>query len=85
MPRLLKDVSLAAITNDYQAAAGFSLKQALYHEGPDNPYANVIVVRTQDKNKPIFKKLIAAVQNPAVVKITEKLFNHSAVVAWKQK
>ena len=85
MPRVLKDVSVAAITNDYQAASGFTLKQALYHEGPDNPYANVIVVRTQDKNKPIFKKLIAAVQNPAVVKITEKLFNHSAVVAWKQK
>ncbi len=83
-PRVLQDATLVAINNDYLQAAGLKASQALFHEGADSPYANVIVVRTQDKNKPIFKKLIATMHSPEVVKATEKEFpNGEAIPAWK--
>lgn len=84
IPRVLGDVEFAAITNDYTKAAGFTVNQALFHEGPDAPYANVIVVQTKDKNKPVFKKLIAVTHSKPVVNITEKLFpDGGAIPAWK--
>ena len=84
IPRVLDDVSFAAITNDYTKAAGFTVNQALYHEGSDSPYANVIVVQTQDKDKPVFKKLIAAMHSKPVLRITEQLFPYGAAIpAWK--
>lgn len=83
IPRALPDVALAAINNDYVAPAGLSLNQALFKEGPDAPYGNIIVVRTQDKNKPIFQKLIAVMHSPQVVQATMQAYpNGAAIPAW---
>jgi D-methionine transport system substrate-binding protein len=83
IPRALPDVALAAITNDYVAPAGLSLTQALYKEGPNAPYGNIIVVRTADKNNPIFQKLIMVMHSPQVVQATEQAYpNGAAIPAW---
>ncbi|MDO8954916.1 MAG: MetQ/NlpA family ABC transporter substrate-binding protein [Gammaproteobacteria bacterium] len=83
IPRALPDVDLAAITNDYVAPAGLSLTQALFKEGPDAPYGNIIVVRTADKANPLFQKLILAMHSPQVVQATEQAYpNGAAIPAW---
>ena len=83
LPRVLKDASLVALTNDFVKPAGFTVSQALLKESKDSPYANVIVVRTKDKNNPIFKGLIEAMHSKAVVKATEKAFpSGAAIPAW---
>ncbi|MFX8895532.1 MetQ/NlpA family ABC transporter substrate-binding protein, partial [Acinetobacter baumannii] len=74
---------LVALTNDYIGVAGFTNNQALIQESKDSPYANIIVVRAQDKNKPIFKKLIDAVHSKEAQAETNKLFPEGgAVMAW---
>jgi len=82
IPRSLPDVDLAAINNDYIQAAGFTLKQALFHEGPDAPYANIIVVQTSEKDRPVFQKLIQVMHSQAVINITQKEFANTAIPAW---
>ncbi len=84
LPRVLQDAALVALTNDFVGPAGLTVAQAILREGPDSPYANVIVVRTQDKNNPLFKKLIAVMHSEPVLLETEKAFpNGAAIPAWK--
>lgn len=83
LPRSLADTDLAAITNDYIGPSGLTIEQAVLKEDGNSLYANIIVVRTEDKEKPIFKKLIAVMHSQAVLKLTEKLFPHGAAIpAW---
>ena len=84
LPRVFKDSVLVALTNDFIGPAGLNIKQALIKEGPDSPYANIIVVRTKDKDKPIFKELIAVMHSKPVVNETKKIFpGGAAIPAWK--
>jgi len=83
LPRVLKDADLVAITNDFVNSSGLSIKQALVKEGSDSPYANLIVVRTQDKENPVWKKLVAVMHSQPVLLETEKIFpNGAAIPAW---
>ena len=84
LPRVLQDASLVALTNDFVGPAGFTVNQAIFHEGPHAPYANVLVVRTADKNNPIFKKLIKAIHSKAVLDATYHYFpDGEAIKAYK--
>ncbi len=83
IPRALPDVAMGALTNDYVGPAGFTVNDALAKEGTDSPYVNVIVVREQDKNKPIFKKLISVIHSQPVLEETLKVFpNGAAIAGW---
>jgi len=84
LPRVLKDADLVALTNDFVGPAGLSIKQALLKEGADSPYANIIVVRTQDKDKPLLQQLVNVMHSPEVIDATNKIFpNGAAIPAWK--
>ena len=84
LPRVLKDATMVALTNDFVGPAGFTVKQALVREGADSPYANVIVVRTADRHNPLFKELIKVIHSKPVLKETLKLFpDGAAIQAWK--
>jgi D-methionine transport system permease protein len=83
LPRVLKDADLVALTNDYIGAAGFKTNQALLKEGPDSLYANIIVIRQQDKENPLFQKLVAVMHSKPVLEKTEELFPEGAAIpAW---
>jgi len=83
LPRSMKDAALVALTDDYVKPAGFKPSEALLREGPDSPYANVIVVRTADKNNPVFKKLIAVMHSKAILEATLKAYpDGAAIPAW---
>jgi D-methionine transport system substrate-binding protein len=83
LPRVFQDVDLVGLTNDYIKAAGFTPQDALIKEGANSPYANIIVVRNQNKNKSTLKELVAVMHSQKVLQATEKLFPHGAAIpAW---
>ncbi len=81
LPRVLKDADLVGLNDDYVEPAGLTAEDALLKEGPDSPYANAIVVQSKNKDKPVFKKLIATMHSKEVLKITKQV-NPSAIPAW---
>ncbi len=82
LPRSLNDVAAAVINNTFAGAAGLSLtKDAIYKEGPDSPYANLIVVRQKEANDPRFKQLVAAFHSPETVAAATKLFGEGAAIS----
>lgn len=84
LPRVLKDADLVAITNDFVAPAGLTIREALLKEDSDSPYANLIVAREEDKDKPLIQKLITIMHSEPVINATEKVFPYGAAIpAWE--
>jgi D-methionine transport system substrate-binding protein len=82
--RIIPDVDLALVNTTFSAAADLLPKRdALFMEGSDSLYSNIIVVRAEDKDKPDMKKLAEAFQSPEVEIAAEKLFKGQAIPAWK--
>ncbi|MBA2653466.1 MAG: MetQ/NlpA family ABC transporter substrate-binding protein [Gammaproteobacteria bacterium] len=83
LPRILSDADLAVINTNYAMMGGLlPSKNALFVEGSDSPYANIVVIRTADKDDPKFVKLMNALHSPEVVNRAKKLFQGEAVPAW---
>ncbi|MCG1040288.1 MULTISPECIES: MetQ/NlpA family lipoprotein [Burkholderiaceae] len=83
MPRSLDDLAAAAINNNYAVGAGFSpIKDAIAIEDLKGPYANLIAVRVQDKNKPWVKKLVAAYESDDIRKFLETQFKGAILPAF---
>ncbi|QCP48115.1 MetQ/NlpA family ABC transporter substrate-binding protein [Trinickia violacea] len=80
LPRALGDVDAAAINTNYALAAGLQPTQdAIALEDIHSPYANLIAVRAQDKDKPWVKKLVAAYQSDDVRQFIKTQFKGSVV------
>ncbi|CAN5210186.1 MetQ/NlpA family lipoprotein [soil metagenome] len=82
IPRVLADVTLAVINDDYAIPAGLSNDNALYVEEKDSPYANIIVARTADRDNPKLKQLIAAMHSAEVIQTTKEITKGQAIQAW---
>jgi len=68
LPRILKDLDAAVINSNYAMEAKLKLTDALVVESKDSPYANVLAVRKEDKNKPYIQALSKALNSPEVKK-----------------
>jgi len=68
LPRSLPDLDAAIINTNYALQAKLSpQKDAIAIESrTNNPYGNVIAVRERDKDKPVFKLLVAAYQSDEI-------------------
>lgn len=65
LPRILPDVDLALINTNYALEAGLNpVKDALFIEGADSPYANLLATTEAKKDAPAIKKLVQALQSP---------------------
>lgn len=83
LPRSLDDLDAAVINTNFALPAGLiPKKDALFLESKDSPYANILVVRTQEKDAEKFKKLIHAIHDPLVVAKAQALFQDQAIKAW---
>lgn len=83
LPRALDELDAAAINTNYAIPAGLSpTKDAIASEGAKAPYVNIIAVRTQDKDKPEFAKLVKAYQSPEVKAFVEQKYQKAIVTAW---
>jgi D-methionine transport system substrate-binding protein len=83
LPRVLADVDLAVINTNYALTINLvPTKDALFIEGRESPYANVLAVRTKDKNKAALLKLAKALNSKTVKDYLVKTFKGSIVPAF---
>jgi len=81
LPRVLDDVDMALINTNYALAAGLDpTRDALFIEGSDSPYANLIAARADNVSSPALRKLVDALRSPAARKFIQDKY-HGAVVA----
>jgi len=83
LPRSLDDLDAAAINGNYAESAGLSpTRDAIAIEDAKGPYANVIAVRTEDKDKPWVAKLVKAYHSPEVKQFIAGKFKESVITSW---
>lgn len=87
-PSLLPDVAAAIINGGHAIDAGlFPLEDAIYletvKEGEENPYINIIVARTKDKDNELYKKVVDAYHTDEVAKVVEETYKGSYLPTWK--
>lgn len=83
LPRTLDEVDFAVINTNYALPAGLNPKaDAIFIEDKDSPYANVLVVRAEDKDSAALKKVAQALNNEAVKKFVEEKYEGAVVPAF---
>jgi len=83
LPRTLDDADAAAINTNYALEAGLNpLKDTILMENADSPYANLIVVRAEDKDAPWVKTLVESYQNDRVRQYILDSFKGAVVPAF---
>ena len=83
IPRSLKDVDFAVINSNFALTVNLNpVKDALYIEDSKSPYANYLVVRQGDENRPEIQKLVKALQSPEVKEYIDKNLKGAVVAAF---
>jgi D-methionine transport system substrate-binding protein len=83
LPRVLKDVDGAVINTNYALEGGLDpLKDALTIEGEDSPYANIIAVRTEEKESDKIRALEKAANSEEVKKYIQDNYKGAIVPAF---
>ncbi len=83
LPRALEDLDVCVINSNYALEANLNpVKDSIAMEPKDSPFANVLTVRPEDKDKESIKKLGAALQSPEVKKFLEETYQGACVPAF---
>ncbi|ARP92119.1 methionine ABC transporter substrate-binding protein [Bordetella genomosp. 9] len=83
LPRSLDDVDLALINTNYALEAKLvPTRDALFIEGADSPYANIIVARPDNKDAAAVKKLVQALHTPQVKTFIQEKYQGAVVPAF---
>ncbi|KQZ92043.1 MetQ/NlpA family ABC transporter substrate-binding protein [Rhizobium sp. Root564] len=83
LPRSLDDTDASVINTNYATAAGLNPKKdAIAIESEKSPYANVIAVRTEDKDKPWVKTLVESYHSPEVKAFILEKYNGTVIPSW---
>jgi D-methionine transport system substrate-binding protein len=66
-PKARDDAEVVCINNTFSAEVGLNpLKDSIYIEDVESPYANIIVARPEDKDNPNYKKFVESYQSQEV-------------------
>jgi D-methionine transport system substrate-binding protein len=83
LPRVLDDVDVALINTNYALVAGLDpRKDALFIEGSDSPYANLVAARPDNANSPAIRELVAALRSPEAKKYVVDTYHGAVVTAF---
>jgi D-methionine transport system substrate-binding protein len=83
IPNNLGDVDAGIVNNDYISKAGLTLKDALFVEPKDSPFANVIAIADDQKDNPLLKEYVKALNNKQILKVAQEEYpNGAAIAAW---
>ncbi|WP_419871315.1 MetQ/NlpA family ABC transporter substrate-binding protein [Candidatus Pristimantibacillus sp. PTI5] len=83
LPRVLGEVDLALINTNYALEADLvPTDDALFIEGSDSPYVNILVARPDNKDSEAMQKLAAALRSPEVKKFIEDTYKGAIVAAF---
>jgi len=83
LPRSLDDVDAAVINTNYAMEAGLHPKSdAIAIEGSESPYANLIVVRSADKDAPWVKTLVESYHDDSIKAFINDEFKGALIPSW---
>ncbi|KTD16682.1 MetQ/NlpA family ABC transporter substrate-binding protein [Legionella jordanis] len=83
LPRILADVDAAVINTTFAIPAGLSpARDAIFIEGKDSPYANLIVIRRDSSKRAQLEQFVKAMNSPEVKAKAKELFGDGAIPAW---
>ncbi len=83
LPRSLADLDAALINTNYAIASGLNPKtDSIAMESAENPYVNVIVVRSGDENAPWVETLIKAYHSDEVKTFIDESYNGTVLTSW---
>ena len=83
LPRSLDDVDLALINTNYALQAGLvPTEDALFIEGADSPYANLVVAREDNQDAPAVRQLVNALHTPEVKRFILEHYKGAVVPAF---
>ncbi|MDG2940788.1 MetQ/NlpA family lipoprotein [Exercitatus varius] len=82
LPRVLDDVDLAVINNNFAGQIGLSPKDGIFVEDKDSPYVNIIVAREDNKDTQTVKDFVKAYQSEEVYQEAVKHFKDGVVKGW---
>lgn len=87
LPSLLPDVAAAIINGNHASDNNLTQQDAIFTQDvskikPDNPYINVIVARSEDKDNELYKKVVEAYQTDATKEALQKAYNGLYLPAW---
>lgn len=74
LPRALQDADYAFVNGNYALASGMKLKDALRTEKISPNYANLVAVRSADRDKPFARDIAAAYRSPEFLEVTRRHF-----------
>jgi D-methionine transport system substrate-binding protein len=85
---LLPDVAAAIINGGHAVDAGYLPQtDAIYLEtvaqGSDNPYINIVVARTADKDKELYKKVLDLFRTDEVAEVIKTAYKGAYIPTWK--
>lgn len=86
---LLEDVAAGFINGAHAVDNGYNPSEdAIYvetvEEGSDNPYINVLAVRSADKENPDYLKVLEAFQSAEVAEVLTSVYKGAYAPAWNQ-
>ncbi|MEY9873378.1 D-methionine transport system substrate-binding protein [Streptacidiphilus sp. MAP12-33] len=84
LPRTLSDVDAAVINGNYALDAKLNPKKdaLLLEKAQDNPYANILAVKSGEQNDPRVKKLAELLHSPQVKQYIDESFSGAVVPAF---
>ncbi len=84
LPRTLYDAEFALINGNFAISSGLKLTEAVALEKTPDHYLNVVAVKTEDKDKPWAKDIVAAFHTPEYRAALDKHFAGYARPAYLQ-
>ncbi|HPF43380.1 MAG TPA: MetQ/NlpA family ABC transporter substrate-binding protein [Syntrophomonadaceae bacterium] len=83
LPRTLDDADICVINSNYALEADLNpVNDSIFMEDKDSPFANVIAVKSENKDNEAIKKLGAALQTPEIKKFIEDTYQGACVPAF---
>ncbi|EAI4330007.1 MetQ/NlpA family ABC transporter substrate-binding protein [Campylobacter upsaliensis] len=83
LPRALSDVDVAVINSNYALLANLNpVKDSIFIEDKDSPYANILVVKEGKEQDPKIKTLTKALQSEKIKKFIEEKYNGAVIPAF---
>ncbi|EPM3139464.1 MetQ/NlpA family ABC transporter substrate-binding protein [Campylobacter upsaliensis] len=83
LPRTLSDVDVAVINSNYALLANLNpVKDSIFIEDKDSPYANILVVKEGKEQDPKIKALTKALQSEKIKKFIEEKYNGAVIPAF---
>lgn len=83
LPRVLEDVDAAVINTNFAISSGLNpMRDALFLEDKNSPYANLIVVREERATDEKLGWLVEALHSAEVQEKARTLFGGAAIPAW---